>query len=336
MDHQRAVIVGISGCSSSGKTTLARLLRDMFPETFILHEDDFYKPESELPIKDGLVDWDCADAISFPDLERALCHIRATGTYPVSTAATTPGLTHRTDHGCRCPGPPSPSPSAGSSHHPATNHQPTVLSKEDLNSVGPSPAPPAQLAACTALVQHWLSPGQPGALIFPPPNQNPDPPRPKTRLCLLDGFLLYAPPTKTTKTTKTNPPPALSRVAALIDIKLLLRASRAAALRRRAARAGYVTLEGFWTDPPGYVETVVWPNYAASHGWLFEDGVVERGRLDGGVLGREGIHAFGCGDECDECDGDGEAGEDVEFGRVVRWAARVVMRELERVVLGRG
>ncbi len=47
MDKPRTLIIGISGCSSSGKTTLARLLRDMFPNTFILHEDDFYKPESE-------------------------------------------------------------------------------------------------------------------------------------------------------------------------------------------------------------------------------------------------------------------------------------------------
>lgn len=43
----KAVVVGISGASSSGKTTLARLLRDIFPNTFILHEDDFYKIESE-------------------------------------------------------------------------------------------------------------------------------------------------------------------------------------------------------------------------------------------------------------------------------------------------
>ena len=43
--QRKAVIVGISGCSSSGKTTLARLLRDLFPRTIILHEDDFYKPE---------------------------------------------------------------------------------------------------------------------------------------------------------------------------------------------------------------------------------------------------------------------------------------------------
>lgn len=45
--NQKAVVIGISGCSSSGKTTLARLLRDIFPNTFILHEDDFYKPEAE-------------------------------------------------------------------------------------------------------------------------------------------------------------------------------------------------------------------------------------------------------------------------------------------------
>lgn len=47
MEEGKAVIVAVSGCSSSGKTTLARLLRDIFPSTFILHEDDFYKPESE-------------------------------------------------------------------------------------------------------------------------------------------------------------------------------------------------------------------------------------------------------------------------------------------------
>jgi uridine kinase len=47
MEERKAFIIGISGCSSSGKTTLARLLRDIFPDSFILHEDDFYKPEEE-------------------------------------------------------------------------------------------------------------------------------------------------------------------------------------------------------------------------------------------------------------------------------------------------
>ncbi|KAJ4200489.1 ribosylnicotinamide kinase [Fusarium falciforme] len=55
MTGDRALIVAISGCSSSGKTTLARLLRDIFPNTFILHEDDFYRPEAEYdnPIRQG-------------------------------------------------------------------------------------------------------------------------------------------------------------------------------------------------------------------------------------------------------------------------------------------
>lgn len=45
--------------------------------------------------------------------------------------------------------------------------------------------------------------------------------------------------------------------------------------RRRSARSGYVTLEGFWEDPPGYVDKVVWPNYAKDHAYLFQDGDVE-------------------------------------------------------------
>lgn len=47
MTDRKAVVVAISGCSSSGKTTLARILRDIFPSTFILHEDDFYKTDEE-------------------------------------------------------------------------------------------------------------------------------------------------------------------------------------------------------------------------------------------------------------------------------------------------
>lgn len=41
---------------------------------------------------------------------------------------------------------------------------------------------------------------------------------------------------------------------------------------RREARSGYVTLEGFWQDPPGYVDKVVWPNYVKDHAFMFADG----------------------------------------------------------------
>jgi uridine kinase len=155
---RKAVVVGISGCSSSGKTTLSRLLRDIFPNTFVLHEDDFYRPETEwvfliwknrlafenafpclgvslargqqdtkdkpqvkstanhmtrslprplsilktlvlsfipqtdsialtrprLPKKDGLLDWDCAEALNISNITKSLAYIQKTGTFPVS------------------------------------------------------------------------------------------------------------------------------------------------------------------------------------------------------------------------------------------------------------
>lgn len=37
-----------------------------------------------LPMKDGLLDWDCADSLNIPDMEKALSHIRTQGTFPVS------------------------------------------------------------------------------------------------------------------------------------------------------------------------------------------------------------------------------------------------------------
>ncbi|KAH6850997.1 putative nicotinamide riboside protein [Chaetomium sp. MPI-CAGE-AT-0009] len=364
MDQTRTIIIGISGCSSSGKTTLARLLRDMFPETFILHEDDFYKPESELPINQGHADWDCPEAISIPDLEAALAHVRATGTFPVSSCVPTTTrpntLSRRSNHGCApltSPAPLSPplpplSPPPLSSttppssdpltkRPPACPPQPNVNSIEDLNTVGPCPATPEQIAACAARVHAWLAPGQPGSSIFGPatatpnsshpnPNTTPNPqepqpqtkPKPKTRLCILDGFLLYSPP-------HPHPPPPQPPPSALF-----LLASRANALRRRTARDGYVHMDGFWTDPPGYVEQVVWPNYVAVHRWLFEGGDVEGGKLDGAALGREGILAPP--GTAAAAAGEGEGGDDVEFGVVLEWAVGAVMGELERLCLGEG
>jgi nicotinamide/nicotinate riboside kinase len=49
---KKTIIIGLSGPSSSGKTTLARLLRTIFEidgrvRTFIIHEDDFYYPDDK-------------------------------------------------------------------------------------------------------------------------------------------------------------------------------------------------------------------------------------------------------------------------------------------------
>ncbi|KAM7194077.1 P-loop containing nucleoside triphosphate hydrolase protein [Rhypophila sp. PSN 637] len=279
MADPKAIIVGISGCSSSGKTTLARLLRDIFPNTFILHEDDFYKAEDQLPIKDGLVDWDCPEAISFPDMEKALSHIRSTGTFP-----------------------------------------PFLESKEDRNTIGKCPVTETQIASAKAKVTKWLQPGHPGSLIFPPRSSSKSPANDQEspplgggrgpRLCLLDGFLLYSP--------HLLPPQIIS---SLLDIKLFLLVSKQKATKRREARDGYVTLEGFWTDPPGYVEKIVWPNYVASHKWLFKDGDVEAGVLDEDAMRRYGILApVG-------------KGMDVPFEETLDCAVGSIMVELERIYL---
>lgn len=259
MGDQKAIVVGLSGCSSSGKTTLARLLRDIFPNTFILHEDDFYRPEEELPFKDGVRDWDCAESINIPDMEKALSHIHNEGTFP-----------------------------------------PFVDSKEDKNSVGTCPASTAKIEAMKAQVQAWLRPGSPGHDVFSGENA--------PRLCLLDGFLLYS-------------PPRFSKVMDLIDVKLFLQVSHEKATQRREARDGYVTLEGFWKDPPGYVDKVVWPNYVEAHRWMFVGGDVEGGKLDLQVLREKGILAqFGK---------EGDA-VDFDFEQTLEWAVGRVMEALER------
>ncbi|KAK1481354.1 nicotinamide riboside kinase 1 [Colletotrichum cuscutae] len=253
MVGKNAVIVGLSGCSSSGKTTLARLLRDIFPSTFILHEDDFYKAESELPSKNGLLDWDCPESISIPDMEKALIHIRENGTFP-----------------------------------------PFVDSKEDQNSVGKCPVSTDKIAAMKAKVEAWLQPGKPGHAIFT---------EGKLSVCLFDGFLLYCKEMETTME--------------LIDIKLFLLVSRAKATQRREARDGYVTLEGFWQDPPGYVDKIVWPNYVESHSWLFEHGDVE-GKLNAEVLSEKNIKAqLG-------------KGLDIDMETTLEWTVDTIITELEK------
>jgi pantothenate kinase-related protein Tda10 len=48
----KTIIIGLSGPSSSGKTTIARLLKIIFSvdrrvRAFIIHEDDFYFPDDK-------------------------------------------------------------------------------------------------------------------------------------------------------------------------------------------------------------------------------------------------------------------------------------------------
>jgi nicotinamide/nicotinate riboside kinase len=101
-----------------------------------------------------------------------------------------------------------------------------------------------------------------------------------------------------------------------IDVKLFLRASYEKAKARREARDGYVTLEGFWADPPGYVDMIVWPNYVEEHAWMFEGGDVE-GQYKTEVLRNEGIKV--------------PEGNDVDMDMtyVLEWTVDTILQELE-------
>ncbi|KAK5175219.1 ribosylnicotinamide kinase [Saxophila tyrrhenica] len=204
MEPNNAIIVGISGVSSSGKTTLARLLRDIFPNTFILHEDDFYKTDAEIPINHSagnVADWDCVEAIDLPKFEEALRYIRRVGIPP-----------------------------------------PDLISKEDKNDVGKVDVDSKVIDDLKWKAGRWMFHDVPPVAI-------------------IDGFLMYS--------------EEMKGVREQFDVKLLLRTDFNTGKARREARSGYVTIEGWWEDPEGYWENVVWPNYVKDHAFLFKDGNVE-------------------------------------------------------------
>ncbi|ETN37692.1 uncharacterized protein HMPREF1541_07315 [Cyphellophora europaea CBS 101466] len=301
------LLIGLSGPSSSGKTTLARLLHRVFnahpatPTThhrsitlFILHEDDFYKTDAAIPLittgpscpsglgSRTLQDWDCLGSLDLPLFRQTMRHVRTHGTLP-----------------------------------------PDSHSKEDQNSVGPVDIPPELPGRLRAEVAEWLA-NLPLRIL--PAGQ-------ELRVCVLDGFLLYPSPEEEddTDADADGDVRALRAVAALLDVKLLLLASRAQTVARRTRRAGYVTLEGFWQDPEGYVEDVVWPNYVRDLGWVMREG---RG-VDDGVRGKEG-KGMGMGMvDVDEGKAEGEAlrvapgrGE-WDLGALLVWAVGEVRRGVE-------
>ena len=112
----------------------------------------------------------------------------------------------------------------------------------------------------------------------------------------------------------------MSAIQNLLDIKIFLRVSYAKAKARREARSGYVTLEGFWEDPEGYVDKIVWPNYVEDHGWMFEGGDVE-GNFKEGVLEETKIR----------CE-DGGAVVDGEMEKTLEWVVELLMDELPGLV----
>ncbi|KAJ5988062.1 hypothetical protein N7481_003272 [Penicillium waksmanii] len=327
-------MVGISGPSSSGKTTLARLLHRIFSgarvhiegapqydqlHTFMIHEDDFYKPDNRIPyitLPSGtkIQDWDTPTAIDTDWLSLALSHARMNGRLPNS-----------------------------------------IASKEDQNVSGPTGVPETLIAELRQLVEKQLS-SVPASYKM------------RQSIAFLEGFLLFAPP-KDRPSIWGEEHPSQS-IHEQINLSLFLPAPYTAVKARREGRDGYVTIGGdqpppgpgnvvssnissagsgsgstptpsskpeidldtagtdspqnFWVDPPGYVDDIVWPRYLEYHEWLLIP-VDQRAAAKG-----DWVQAFGEGEKCHTdvgvrvAPGEGAVGMDV----VLRWAVEEVLTAL--------
>lgn len=236
-----------------------------------------------------LEDWDCIDSLDLPLFESTLQHLHDHGTLP-----------------------------------------PDSVSKEDQNSVGESHVSAREIEDAKARVATWVE-----KLLATAEGEQQrgatDGPRRQIRIYIVDGFLLYPEPPLTSKAPSTtsgstypHSQDALTHLhaltAALLDPKLFIPSTRQQTLARRAARSGYVTLEGFWTDPPGYVEDVVWPNYVRYHAWMYKTntsgatGEVEQ--FDDQACRNEGIQV---------CPGNGTW----SMPEVLEWAVQRVEKAVE-------
>ena len=203
------LLVALSGPTSSGKTTLARLIARIFPSTSVLHADDYYYTDSAIPVHNGVRDWDCAEAIDLPKLENALRRIKG-----------------------------------GEDVEEVKNG---VASTELPEGEGETDQWEEVLEGLKAEMEQWE------AVI----GTNSSEAWQRRSLVIVDGFLLLG--------------SSVRSVRDLFDVRILLRSRYVDSKRRREARSGYTTIEGWWQDPPDYFDRIVWPNYVKEHSFLFKN-----------------------------------------------------------------
>ncbi|CAI7663425.1 unnamed protein product [Penicillium viridicatum] len=323
--QEKAVIIGISGPSSSGKTTLARLLQRVFCgvnlkedsplNTFIIHEDDFYFPDDKIPYTttasgEKIQDWDTASAIDIPFLSQALHYVRENGTLP-----------------------------------------PRLRSKEDQNDTTDSGVSDEIVQELRDIVRSRLQ-NEAGEK-----NTEKSP-----TIAFLEGFLLFAPPGQEQHVLRSvhdaiHLPLFLPAAYELVKARREGRSGyvtvgSAPEPPVRSTEDGAdggdggdsgdgktgteIDLEAeddrppqnFWVDPPGYVDDVVWPRYVTDHAWLLiaEDGDEDKEGSQN-MAEAELVRRIGDGTRArtdvgvEVAPGRGSAGMDV----VLRWAVEVIL-----------
>lgn len=205
----QAVLIGLSGVTSSGKTTIAHLLTLILPSTspiFLVHQDDFFVPKRLLvPLATGDLDADCWDAVDFAAFEKMLMYAKREGSLP------------KTFH--------------------------TMQEEAAERRLALSKINQGVIDELKALVtkSEVFEVGRPIGIV--------------------DGFLLYG----------------NRDIRNMLDVKILLRASREKARERRFKRPEYTGSEvggSFFWRTRDYFDRKVWPNYSRENGPLFEQGNV--------------------------------------------------------------
>lgn len=258
-------IIAISGPTASGKTTLARLLQQTFDgleftpanngipvaiTASILHQDDFFVPEDRIPLKrvpkvdapGEFVEQADWDCLESIDFTKLKCCLQKLRQAGYN----------------------------GKEGHARILREIGIEAKEETNSVGPARVTEAEFREAREKILRDLVGVVGDAQVTTPSTMLSQ--TQKIHVLLVEGFLFYF--------NETPQCPELPSLMCLFDTRLLLHTTLERALLRRRDRMSYVTVEGFFDDPPGYIENIVWPNYVMYHQHLFTNGDVERGQLN--------------------------------------------------------
>ncbi|KAG2361571.1 P-loop containing nucleoside triphosphate hydrolase protein [Suillus spraguei] len=81
----KVILVGVGGATCSGKTTLAKHMKDILPNSLIVQQDDFFLPEEMLSTHPGLniKNWDAPSAIDWPRMREFLRDVKDIGSIPL-------------------------------------------------------------------------------------------------------------------------------------------------------------------------------------------------------------------------------------------------------------
>eukprot|EP00842_Homolaphlyctis_polyrhiza_P005768 jgi/Hompol1/6192/HPOL_004869-RA len=72
----RPFLIGVGGASCSGKSSLTNWLAVIF-DAAVIHQDKFYKSDSDIPLLNGVANWDCPEAIDTPAFVELLRHAKS-------------------------------------------------------------------------------------------------------------------------------------------------------------------------------------------------------------------------------------------------------------------